>query len=112
LVGVSSTIRSVTDVATFAVASHPAANQAASRDDFLRKGGAVTDANDLASLAPTTGASKRALEVEITASAGSSSELEFQLQAWPQLAPPVPGRAMGAGTKRCRRAETAAARGQ
>ncbi len=43
LVGVSSTIRSVADVAAFAVASHPAANQAASRDDFLRNGQPLPD---------------------------------------------------------------------
>jgi hypothetical protein len=56
---------------------------------------AITDANGLASLAPATGGLNRALEVEITATAGSSAKLEFQLHALPQLTPPAPGASNG-----------------
>jgi hypothetical protein len=56
---------------------------------------AITDANGLASLAPTTGGLNRALEVDIKASAGLNAELEFQLQALPQLTPPAPGASNG-----------------
>jgi hypothetical protein len=40
---------------------------------------AITDANGLASLAPSTGAFSRPLEVEMTASAGIWATLQFEL---------------------------------
>ena len=56
---------------------------------------AITDANGLTSLTPTTGGLNRALQVEIKASAGSSAKLDFQLQALPPLRPMAPGASNG-----------------
>jgi hypothetical protein len=54
----------------------------------------VTDVSGLASLLPLTGGLARPLEVEITASAGSSATLEFELPVLPGIAP-SPGQSTG-----------------
>jgi hypothetical protein len=55
---------------------------------------AITDANGLASLSPSTGGFSRPLEVEITASAGTGAALQFELPMLPATAP-SPGGSTG-----------------
>ena len=55
---------------------------------------AITDANGLASLAPSTGAFSRPLEVEITASARTGATLQFELPMLSAMAP-SPGGSTG-----------------
>ncbi|MGC2194610.1 MAG: IPT/TIG domain-containing protein [Terriglobales bacterium] len=55
---------------------------------------AATDVNGLASLLPSTGGQMRPLEIEITASAGSSAKLEFELPMLPGITP-SPGQSTG-----------------
>ena len=58
---------------------------------------AITDANGLASRAPSTGAFSRPLEVEITASAGIWATLPHTVGEWR----PVPAGAQGKRALRC-----------
>jgi hypothetical protein len=57
----------------------------------------ITDINGLATLAPATGGLSRPLEIEITASAGTSASLQFELPLLPALTP-----ALGGSTGRAR----------
>ena len=58
----------------------------------------VSDANGLASLAPTTGGLSRPVDLEITATAGASTSLQYQLSVIPPLSPST-----GASTGMARR---------
>jgi hypothetical protein len=58
----------------------------------------LTDTNGLATLTPSTGGFVRPLQIEIMASAGTATPLQYELSVLPALAPPV-----GASTGMARR---------
>jgi hypothetical protein len=61
----------------------------------------VSDANGLASLAPSTGGLARPLDVEIMVTAGTATPLQYELSVIPALAPPT-GASTGIARRRVR----------
>jgi hypothetical protein len=61
----------------------------------------VSDANGLASLAPSSGGLARPLDIEIVATAGTATPLQYELSVIPALAPPT-GASTGMARRRVR----------
>jgi hypothetical protein len=61
----------------------------------------VSDANGLASLTPSSGGLARPLDIEIVATAGTATPLQYELSVIPALAPPT-GASTGMARRRVR----------